>query len=244
MSSISNFYPTKEVETSNLRHGPVGLGIMGLADALYMLDIDFDSEEAVKYNDEMMEAISYYAILGSSRARKERGAYSSFKWSKWDRGILPIDTLSLLDAERGERVEVNRNCTLDWTPCSWAHQAVWYETLTVWLSLRAATISKYRRCLPMYRTDLQNLYVKSNLSGEFTVINDYLVADLQKLVSGTLRWSQNSSSTMGSIQKIDRIPARLRAKYKKYLRFHQSGWLKTAAVRGNGSTSLNQSTSS
>ncbi len=227
-----NFYPTKEAETSNMRHRPVGLGIMGLADALYMLDIDFDSEEAVKYNDEMMEAISYYAILGSSELAKERGAYSSFPGSKWDRGILPLDTLSLLDAERGERVDVNRNCTLDWTPVRESIKQYGMRNSNCMAIAPTATISNIVGVYPCIEPIYKNLYVKSNLSGEFTVINDYLVADLQKAGLWDAQMVAELKFHDGSIQKIDRIPARLRAKYKEVFEISPEWVIKAAAVRG------------
>ncbi len=210
-----NFYPTKEAETSNMRHRPVGLGIMGLADALYMLDINFDSEEAVKYSDEMMEAISYYAILGSSELAKERGAYSSFPGSKWDRGILPIDTLSLLDTERGERVEVNRTCALDWTPVRESIKQHGMRNSNTMAIAPTATISNIAGAFPCIEPIYKNLYVKSNLSGEFTVINHYLVADLQKIGLWDAQMVAEIKFHDGSVQKIERIPQRLRDKYKE-----------------------------
>jgi ribonucleoside-diphosphate reductase alpha chain len=227
-----NFYPTKEAETSNMRHRPVGLGIMGLADALYMLDINFDSEEAVKYSDEMMEAISYYAILGSSELARERGAYSSFPGSKWDRGILPVDTLSLLDAERGERVEVNRTCTLDWTPVRESIRQYGMRNSNTMAIAPTATISNIAGAFPCIEPIYKNLYVKSNLSGEFTVINHYLVADLQKIGLWDAQMVAEIKFHDGSIQKIDRIPQRIRDKYKEVFEISPEWVIKAAAVRG------------
>ena len=227
-----NFYPTVEAETSNMRHRPVGLGIMGLADALYMLDINFDSEEAVKYSDEMMEAISYYAILGSSELAKERGAYSSFPGSKWDRGILPLDTLALLDVERGERVEVNRTATLDWTPVRESIRLHGMRNSNCMAIAPTATISNIAGAFPCIEPIYKNLYVKSNLSGEFTVINHYLVADLQKIGLWDAQMVGEIKFHDGSIQKIDRIPQRIRDKYKEVFEISPEWVIKSAAVRG------------
>jgi ribonucleoside-diphosphate reductase alpha chain len=110
------YYPTKEAKYSNLRHRPVGLGIMGVQDALYMMNINYDTDAAVEFSDKLMELISYHAILTSSELAKERGAYLSYGGSKWDRGILPVDTLDLLEQERGQRIEIDRVERLDWAP--------------------------------------------------------------------------------------------------------------------------------
>ena len=227
-----NFYPTKEAETSNMRHRPVGLGVMGLADALYMLDINFDSEEAVKYNDEMMEAISYYAILGSAELARERGAYSTFKGSKWDRSILPLDTLSLLDVERGEHIDVNRTSTLDWAPVRAAIREYGMRNSNCMAIAPTATISNIVGAFPCIEPIYKNLYVKSNLSGEFTVINQYLVADLQKLGLWDAQMVSEVKFHDGSIQKIDRIPQRIRDKYKEVFEISPEWVIKAAAVRG------------
>lgn len=227
-----NFYPTPEAQTSNMRHRPVGLGIMGLADALYMLDINFDSEEAVKYSDEMMEAISYYAILGSSELARERGAYSSFPGSKWDRGILPLDTLALLDTERGERVEVNRTASLDWTPVRESIKQYGMRNSNTMAIAPTATISNIAGAFPCIEPIYKNLYVKSNLSGEFTVINHHLVADLQKIGLWDAQMVSEVKFHDGSIQKIDRIPQRIRDKYKEVFEISPEWVIKSAAVRG------------
>ncbi len=227
-----NFYPTPEAETSNMRHRPVGLGIMGLADALFMLDVQFDSEEAVKFNDEMMEAISYYAILSSSELAKERGAYSSFPGSKWDRGLLPIDTLSLLDVERGEKIDVNRHCTLDWTPVREHIRQYGMRNSNCMAIAPTATISNIAGSFPCVEPIYKNLYVKSNLSGEFTVINHYLVADLQKLGLWDSQMVAELKFHDGSVQSIERIPQHLKEKYKEVFEIPSEWVIKAAAVRG------------
>ena len=111
-----NFYPTEEAKHANLKHRPVGLGVMGFQDALYNLNIPFQSPAALQFADTTQEKIAYHAILGSSKLAKERGAYESYKGSKWDKGIFPVDTLDLLEEERGLKVEIDRKESLDWTP--------------------------------------------------------------------------------------------------------------------------------
>jgi ribonucleoside-diphosphate reductase alpha chain len=227
-----NFYPTKEAETSNMRHRPVGLGIMGLADALYLLDIPFDSEEAVEFNDRMMEAVSYYAILGSSELAKERGAYSSFKGSKWDRNLLPIDTVGLLEIERGQTIEVNRSSALDWTPVREHIRQHGMRNSNTMAIAPTATISNIAGSYPCIEPIYKNLYVKSNLSGEFTVINHYLVLDLQKLGLWDAQMVADLKFHDGSIQSIERIPLHVRDKYKEVFEISQEWVIKAAAVRG------------
>jgi len=221
-----NFYPTKEAETSNMRHRPVGLGIMGLADALYMLDVAFDSEEAVTFNDQMMEAVSYYAILGSSELAKERGAYSSFKGSKWDRNLLPLDTLSLLEKERGQALLVNRDSALDWTPVRESIRQYGMRNSNTMAIAPTATISNIAGSYPCVEPIYKNLYVKSNLSGEFTVINHYLVADLQKIGLWDSQMVADLKFNDGSIQSIERIPQKIRDKYKEVFEISQEWVIK------------------
>ncbi len=227
-----NFYPTKEAETSNMRHRPVGMGIMGLADALFMMDIRFDSEEAVKFNDEMMEVISYYAILASSELAKERGTYGSYPGSKWDRGMLPLDTLSLLDVERGEKIDVNRNTTLDWTPVRDHIKQFGMRNSNCMAIAPTATISNIAGSFPCIEPIYKNLYVKSNLSGEFTVINHYLVADLQHLGLWDAQMVAELKFHDGSVQNIERIPTHLKEKYKEVFEIPSEWVIRAAAVRG------------
>ncbi len=209
-----NFYPTKEAETSNMRHRPVGLGIMGLADALYMLDIDFDSEEAVKYNDEMMEAISYYAIMASSRLAKERGTYESYKGSKWDRGLLPQDTVDLLAQERGMEIDVPRGGKMDWTHVREKIAKHGMRNSNVLAIAPTATISNIMGTTPCIEPNYKNLYVKSNLGGEFIILNSELVKDLKKLGL----WNQEMLDQLkyfdGELDAIDEIPEFLKDKHK------------------------------
>lgn len=163
---------------------------------------------------------------------KERGAYSSFPGSKWDRGILPLDSLAVLDVERGEKIEVNRTCTLDWTPVRESIKQYGMRNSNCMAIAPTATISNIVGVYPCIEPIYKNLYVKSNLSGEFTVINDYLVADLQKIGLWDAQMVSELKFHDGSIQKIERIPARIRAKYKEVFEISPEWVIKAAAVRG------------
>ncbi|MEZ4564320.1 MAG: ribonucleoside-diphosphate reductase subunit alpha, partial [Thermomicrobiales bacterium] len=173
-----NHYPIPEAKNSNLRHRPVGLGLMGFQDALWELGIGYASEEAVAFADASMEAISYAAILASTELAKERGAYPSYAGSKWDRGLLPIDTVSLLSDERGETVTVDLGMTLDWTPVRAAVQQHGMRNSNCMAIAPTATIANIQGVSQSIEPLYTNLYVKSNLSGEFTVVNERLVQEL------------------------------------------------------------------
>ncbi|MBL9185834.1 MAG: ribonucleoside-diphosphate reductase subunit alpha, partial [Opitutaceae bacterium] len=174
-----NFYPTPSAKTSNMRHRPIGLGVMGLAHALYLRGHAFASPEAVEFNDEAMEAIAYYAYEASSDLAAERGAYSSFKGSKWDRGLLPQDTLDLLEKERGVEVEVPRGGRMDWAPVRAKIAQQGMRNSNVLAIAPTATISNITATSPCIEPTYKNLFVKSNLSGEFIVLNPFLVKDLK-----------------------------------------------------------------
>ncbi len=170
-----NFYPTEAAKRSNIRHRPIGLGVMGLANTLYIKGIPFASQEAVDFNDEAMEAVAYYAYEASSDLAGERGAYSSYKGSKWDRGILPQDSLELLEQERGMPVDVARGGKLDWTPLRAKIAAQGMRNSNVLAIAPTATISNITNTSPCIEPTYKNLFVKSNLSGEFIVLNPFLV---------------------------------------------------------------------
>jgi len=176
-----NFYPTKAAEVSNLRHRPVGMGVMGLQDCLYRRDISFASDAAVEFNDEIMEAVAYYAYETSSDLAAERGTYSTYKGSKWDRGLLPQDTVDLLEQERGEPIEVKRGGLMDWAPVRAKIAKHGMRNSNVLAIAPTATISNIVGSSPCIEPTYKNLFVKSNLSGEFTELNGYLVRDLKKL---------------------------------------------------------------
>ena len=201
-----NFYPTVEAEFSNLKHRPIGLGIMGFQDALYKLDIAFDEPAALDFADETMEKISYFAITGSAHLAKERGAYSSYHGSKWDRDIFPQDTIDLLEQERGVPVEVNRAGKLDWSRVRELVKQYGMRNSNTMAVAPTATISNIAGCFPCIEPIYKNLYVKANMSGEFTVVNEYLVRDLKKLNL----WDDSMLDQLkyydGSVQMIATIP--------------------------------------
>lgn len=226
------FYPTKEARYANMRHRPVGLGIMGFQDALYQLDIDFDSETAVEFADQSMEMISYYAILASSHLAKERGAYETFPGSKWDRGILPIDTLDLLEEERGEPVPVSRKSRLDWAPVRESVKKYGMRNSNTMAIAPTATISNISGCYPCIEPIYKNLYVKSNMSGEFTVVNEYLVEDLKKLGLWNATMLDDLKRNDGNVQELTSIPPKLRSKYKDVFDVGSEQLIKIAAYRG------------
>ena len=172
-----NFYPTVEAKNSNMKHRPIGLGIMGLQDALFKLDLPFDSQKALNFSDQLMEQISYHAISASSDLAKERGAYESFKGSKWDRGIFPLDSLSLLEEERGQNIDVNKITSLDWEGLKSKVKENGMRNSNTMAIAPTATISNIAGCYPCIEPIYKNIYVKANMSGEFTVVNNYLIND-------------------------------------------------------------------
>ena len=208
-----NFYPTKAAETSNRRHRPIGLGVMGLAHALYLRGHAFASDEAVAFNDEAMEAIAYYAYEASSDLAAERGTYSSYKGSKWDRGLLPQDTIDLLEQERGVAVEVPRGGLLDWTPLRAKIAAQGMRNSNVLAIAPTATISNITATSPCIEPTYKNLFVKSNLSGEFIVLNPFLVKDLKSRGLWNQEMIDNLKYFDGELKDIEAVPADLKAKY-------------------------------
>ena len=227
-----NSYTTPECETSNMRHRPVGMGIMGFQDALYLLDIPFNSEKAVTFGDESMELISYYAILGSSQLARERGAYKSYKGSKWDRGIFPVDTLDLLEKERGIKIDVKRKGKLDWKEVRAHVKKHGMRNSNTMAIAPTASISNISGCYPCIEPIYKNLYVKSNMSGEFTVINSYLIDDLKKSNLWTKEIMDKIKFHDGSLQKVTEIPAELREKYQEVFEIDAEWLVKIAAHRG------------
>ena len=208
-----NFYPTKAAETSNRRHRPIGLGVMGLAHALYLRGHAFASNEAVEFNDEAMEAIAYYAYEASSDIAAERGTYSSYKGSKWDRGLLPQDTLDLLEQERGQPIEVPRGGKLDWTPLREKIAKQGMRNSNVLAIAPTATISNITGTSPCIEPTYKNLFVKSNLSGEFIVLNPFLVKDLKARGLWNQEMIDNLKYFDGELRDIASVPADLKVKY-------------------------------
>lgn len=228
----SNLYPTIEGKTSNFRHRPVGLGIMGFHDALYELGINFDSPEALRFADENQEFISYHAILGSVELAKERGAYSTFKNSKWDRGIMPVDTLALLEAERGSQIPVPKTGKMDWNFVRQQVKMFGMRNSNTMAIAPTATISNIAGSSPCIEAYYKNIYVKSNMSGEFTMVNDYLVADLKKLGLWNTDMLAEIKQAEGSVQNIASVPPEIKAKYKETFEIDSKVFINLAAFRG------------
>ena len=208
-----NFYTIPEARRANMRHRPVGLGLMGFQDALFKIRTPFASEGAVNFADESMELISYYAIEASMELAAERGSYESFDGSLWSRGILPVDSLKLLAESRGGDLEMDRGETLDWDSLRERVKTTGMRNSNVMAIAPTATIANItgvnQSIEPVYR----NLFVKSNMSGDFTVVNDYLVRDLKE--RGL--WDDEMVSALkmhdGSLGEIDRVPDDLKALY-------------------------------
>jgi ribonucleoside-diphosphate reductase alpha chain len=227
-----NYYPTEDTKRSNFRHRPVGLGIRGLQDALYKLNINFDSEEAVRFSDESMEVIAYHAILSSALLAKERGAYETYKGSKWDRGIFPQDTIALLERERGSRIEVPRHETLDWRLVRETVRKWGMRNSNTMANAPTATTANIAGCYPTIEPIYKNLYVKSNMAGDFMVVNEYLVEDLKALGLWSSEMLEKIKFYDGSIQEIAEIPESVRAKYKEVFEIEPQWLVKAAAYRG------------
>jgi len=225
-----NFYPTKAAEVSNLRHRPVGMGVMGLQDCLYRRDISFASDAAVEFNDEIMEAVAYYAYETSSDLAAERGTYSTYKGSKWDRGLLPQDTVDLLEQERGEPIEVKRGGRMDWAPVRAKIAKSGMRNSNVLAIAPTATISNIVGSSPCIEPTYKNLFVKSNLSGEFTELNGYLVRDLKKLGLWNQEMMQQVKYFDGELQDIPEIPQAIKDKYLTAFTI-ENKWLIDAAAR-------------
>ncbi|MGF1678827.1 MAG: ribonucleoside-diphosphate reductase subunit alpha [Candidatus Methylacidiphilales bacterium] len=201
-----NYYPTSEAQHSNLQHRPIGLGIMGFQDALYELGLSYASMEAVEFSDLSMEAVSYYAILASTQLAAERGTYSSYAGSKWSRGLLPIDTIDLLEQERGGYVDMDRSSTKNWDLVREAIRNHGMRNSNTMAIAPTATISNISGVSQSIEPAYKHLFVKSNLSGEFTVANVYLVNELKKRGLWDEEMIDDLKYYDGSIDAIDRIP--------------------------------------
>lgn len=227
-----NFYPTEDTKRSNFRHRPVGLGIRGVQDALYLLNIPFDSEEAIRFNDEALEHISYAAIHASTELARERGAYETFTGSKWSKGLLPIDTLDMLEQERGLPIPVERTARLDWNALREKIQRDGMRNSNTMAIAPTATTANIVGCFPSTEPPYKNLYVKSNQAGEFIVVNEYLIEDLKKLGLWTPEMLKRIKYHDGSIAEINEIPADVREKYKEVFEIDPRWLIKAAAYRG------------
>ncbi len=225
-----NYYAVKKARDSNLRHRPVGLGVMAFQDSLYELRIPYASDAAVQFADESMEAISYYAYWASTELARERGKYSSFKGSLWDKGILPPDTLDLLAKARGGYVEVDRSATLDWDALRKKIAADGMRNSNCVAIAPTATISNIIGVDASIEPCFGNLSVKSNLSGEFTVINSYLVRDLKRLGLWDDVMVMDLKHFDGSLSPIDRVPQEIKQLYATAFEV-ETRWLVEAAAR-------------
>lgn len=202
-----NFYPTEDARRANLRHRPIGLGVMGFQDALYHLNISYASHAAVDFADESMELVSYYTILASSELAKERGSYSTFKGSKWDRGILPLDSIRLLAEERGEEyLEMDTSSKLDWQPVRDSIKKYGMRNSNTMAIAPTATIANITGVIVSIEPLYKHLFVKSNLSGEFTIINTHLVEKLKELKLWDAEMLDDLKYFDGSLWEIERIP--------------------------------------
>jgi len=225
-----NYYAVAKARNSNLKHRPVGMGIMGFQDCLHVLRTPYASQEAVEFADRSMEAVCYYAYWASTELAEERGRYSTYRGSLWDRGILPQDTLKLLADARGGYVEVDSSESMDWTSLRARIATHGMRNSNCVAIAPTATISNIIGVSACIEPTFQNLYVKSNLSGEFTVVNDYLVRDLKarglwdEVMVADLKYFD------GSLSRIDRVPADLRAIYATAFEVDAT-WLVEAASR-------------
>ncbi|MBL8069089.1 MAG: ribonucleoside-diphosphate reductase subunit alpha [Armatimonadetes bacterium] len=208
-----NFYPTEAAKNANSKHRPIGLGVMGLHHALFEKGVDFASEEAIEFNDEIMEAVAYYAYEASSDLAAERGVYSSYKGSKWDRGMLPQDTLETLERERGIPVEVPRGGKMDWTPVREKIATQGMRNSNVLAIAPTATIANIMGTSPCIEPLYKNMYVKSNLSGDFVVVNPYMVKDLKARGLWTPDVIDQVKYFDGELDAIEEIPDDLKQKF-------------------------------
>jgi len=227
-----NFYPTKEGQTANFRHRPVGFGLMGLQDALYKLNISFASPQALDVSDQLTEIASYHVILASSALAKERGVYSSYRGSKWDRNILPMDSLDLLEKERGLPILKFGKVTKDWSVVRDHIKKYGMRNSNTMAIAPTATISNISSCFPCIEPIYKNLYVKSNASGDFTIVNSYLLEDLKQLGL----WNEQMRDLLkyfdGSVQQIPTIPQHIKDKYKTAFELDPKWMVMLTASRG------------
>ena len=226
-----NYYSVPAAKNSNLKHRPIGLGLMGFQDTLYLQNIAYASHEAVEFADRCMETIGYYAVQASSELAIERGTYESYKNSLWDQGILPIDSIALLKKTRGDEfLKQNTSATMDWDSLRKQVKKHGMRNSNVMAIAPTATISNIAGVSQSIEPTYQNLYVESNLSGEFTVVNPYLVHDLKQCGLWDQVMIHDLKYFNGSVQQIDRIPAELKIKYATSFEIDPA-WLVEAGSR-------------
>lgn len=226
-----NYYSVDSAQNSNFKHRPVGLGVMGFQDALYRMRLPYASDAAVEFADRSMEVVSYYAIEASCELAAERGRYQSYEGSLWSRGVLPIDSIEILQAERGAKyIEVDTTRTLNWDALRSRVIANGMRNSNVMAIAPTATIANITGVSQSIEPTYQNLYVKSNLSGEFTVVNPYLIRDLKSRGLWDSVMVNDLKYFEGSVQPIDRIPEDLKAIYRNAFEV-EPRWLVDAASR-------------
>jgi len=234
------YYPTDEARAANMKHRPVGLGIMGFQDALYALGVSYASQEAVEFADRSMEAVAYYATLASAELARERGTYGSYAGSKWERGLLPIDTIDLLEASRGLPVEMDRSTTMEWEVVRAAICAHGMRNSNVMAIAPTATISNIVGTSQSIEPAYKNLYVKSNMSGDFTQINIALVNDLKRVGLWADAMLDDLKYYDGSLVEIKRIPEEIKERYLTAFEVAPE-WLIAAASRRQKWIDMSQS---
>jgi len=225
-----NYYSVPQARRSNLQHRPVGMGIMGFQDALYKLSIPYASEAAVAFADQSMEVVSYYAITASTDLAEERGVYATYEGSLWSRGILPIDSVTMVEQERGGYLQQDCSLTLDWDSLRERVKQVGMRNSNTMAIAPTATISNICGVSQSIEPTYQNLFVKSNLSGEFTVVNPYLVAELKKYELWDAVMINDLKYYDGSLQKIERVPESIKQMYATAFEL-DARWLIEAASR-------------
>ncbi|MGE4169262.1 MAG: ribonucleoside-diphosphate reductase subunit alpha [Candidatus Margulisiibacteriota bacterium] len=226
----NNFYPIPEAEKANFRHRAVGLGLMGYQDALFQVGIAFDSEANLEFADQSMEMISYYAIKASALLAQERGTYPSYDGSKWSRGLFPLDTLMVLEEQRGQAIQVNKAQRLDWAALKAQVAQHGMRNSNTMAIAPTATIANISGVYPCTEPVYKNIYMKENLSGNFIVINRYLIDELEKLGLWNPDMVAKIKLYNGSIQDIEEIPVAIKAKYKETFEI-DGKWIIGAAAR-------------
>lgn len=226
-----NFYPTVPAKNANIKHRPVGLGLMGWQDALHLLSIPFESEAMVTFADEIMEFIAYHAYSASCALAKERGPYSTFKGSKWQRGLMPLDTLELLEKERGVPVDVNRNKKMPWDDLRKRIEKQGMRNSNVLAIAPTATISNIMGCSACIEPDYRHIYTKSNLSGEFMCVTPHLAEALRKRNLWTRELLEEIKYHKGELDDMESVPEEIKVQFKTAFKIDPIWLLKAAAAR-------------
>ncbi|MDP7010278.1 MAG: ribonucleoside-diphosphate reductase subunit alpha, partial [Verrucomicrobiota bacterium] len=225
-----NYYPTPEARNANQRHRPVGMGVMAFQDALNKLRVPYSSQEAVEFSDRSMEMVSYYAILASTELAAERGTYESYPGSKWDRGLLPIDTLELLEKERGGHLTIDRTSQMDWDKVREAIKSHGMRNSNTMAIAPTATIANITGVSQSIEPTYKNLFAKANLSGDFIVVNDYLVEQLKERDLWDKDMVEDLKYYDGSVLEIERVPEDLKEIFRTAFEI-DSKWLIACAAR-------------